>query len=268
MMKSKKNINKLLTTKHGLMLCNKNDEYVGQALIRYGEYSEEEVMLFDTLCKDADTVIEVGANFGSHTLALSKMVGEKGKVIAFEPQRVVFQTLCANICLNNLTNVFCFQKAVSSKKSKLFLPPINYKKQGNFGGVSMQNRGVEEVEVIKLDKLLDIKQLKLIKIDAEGMELEVLKSAKKTIKKFLPFLYVENDRFDKHEKLVSYIDALGYILYWHITPLYNKNNFFKKKKNIFGALVSSNMLCIPKTLNINPKNFKRVNIKDKHPLDY
>ena len=263
----KENMNTLINAKYGSMICNKFDKYVGQALIKYGEYSDDEIVLFKSLCQKGDTVIEIGSNYGSHTLPLAKIVGKNGTVIAFEPQRIVFQTLCANMSLNSLSNVFCFQKAVSNKKSKLFLPSINYAQEGNFGGISMQKEGSEEVEVVKLDKFLNLDSLKLLKVDAEGMEIEVLKGAKKIIKLFSPFLFIENDRFDKHNDLVTYIDALGYDMYWYITPLYNKNNFLENEENIYGNLVSSNMLCVPKKLNMPLDNFDKVNIKEKHPYD-
>ena len=266
-MKRTDKINKLVKTKYGLMLCNKFDKYVGQSLIKYGEYSDDEVNLFRTLCDIGDTIIEVGANFGSHTLPLSQIVGNNGVVLAFEPQRIVFQTLCANLALNSITNVYSFQKAVSSKKDKLYLPDTRYNKDGNFGGISMQKEGTEEVEVIKLDKFLQLDSLKLIKIDAEGMELDVLKGAKKIIKLFKPYLFVENDRFDKHSQLIKYIDSIGYDMYWHISPLYNKDNFFNKKKNMYEGLGSSNMLCFPKSLNTSLSNFTKVDLKAKHPFD-
>lgn len=262
----KKSFNKLINGKYGYILCNKHDKYVGQAIINYGEYSDDEITLFKTLCNPDDTIVEIGSNIGSHTLPLAKYLNDGGKVYAFEPQRLVFQTLCANIALNSLENVYCYQKAVSSKKDELYIPDVNYNKEGNFGGISLQKAGKEKVDVVKLDKFLNLSDLKLLKVDAEGMELEVLKGAKKTIKKHKPFLFVENDRFDKHKALVKYIDSLGYDLYWYFTPLYNKNNFFNNKENIYGELISSNMLCIHKSLNINLSNFEQVDIDEEHLL--
>lgn len=266
-MKYKNSLNKLVKSKYGFMLCNRFDKYVGNAIIQYGEYSDDEVELFTTLCITGDNIVEVGSNIGSHTLPLALHIGEQGKLYAFEPQRFIFQTLCANIALNSLNNVFCFQKAVGKKSDILFLPKVDYNKHGNFGGVSLQKDGEEKVDVITLDKYLDIDHLKLLKVDAEGMELDILKGAKKTIKKYRPFLFVENDRFDKHKKLIKYISSLKYNLYWHIMPLYNKNNFFNNSKNIYGELVSANMLCIPKELNIELSNYDKVDINSTHPFD-
>ncbi|TFG83046.1 MAG: FkbM family methyltransferase, partial [Chromatiales bacterium] len=55
---------------------------------------------------------DIGANIGTHTLALARLVGQQGLVFAFEPQRIVFQTLCANMALNSLDNVHCINSAV------------------------------------------------------------------------------------------------------------------------------------------------------------
>lgn len=71
--------------RHGKMIYNKNDMYIGRSLDRYGEYSEGEVDLFRQIVHQGDTVLEVGANLGAHTLALALLVGEGGCVHAFEP---------------------------------------------------------------------------------------------------------------------------------------------------------------------------------------
>ena len=88
------------------MLYNEHDIYIGRSLDLYGEFSEGECDVFRQLIQPGWTVLELGANIGSHTVFLAKRVGPSGRVIAFEPQRIVFQTLCANIALNNLLNVF------------------------------------------------------------------------------------------------------------------------------------------------------------------
>src|SRR5262245_11408475 len=107
--------NHLSMCRYGAMLYNINDWPVGQSLDAYGGYGVGELHLFLQLICAGDTVVEVGANIGAHTVFLSRMVGETGKVYAFEPQRIVFQTLCANVALNSLTNVHCFHSAVGDR---------------------------------------------------------------------------------------------------------------------------------------------------------
>lgn len=263
-----KQFNKLIKAKNGFCLYNKNDQYIGRSIEEYGEFSQLEVELFNQICKVSDTIIEVGANIGAHTQVFSNLVGNKGKVLAFEPQRIVFQTLNANIALNSMLNVFTYQYAIGSEEKTIFLPPINYQSHGNFGGINVDGfKKGEPIKQVLLDSFIDdINKLKLIKIDVEGMESEVIKGAKKTIEKFKPLLYVENDRQEKSQELIELIQELGYRVYWHLPRLYNETNYFKNKKNVFGNIVSVNMLCIHKDLNINVE--KMVEVKDStyHPM--
>ena len=97
--------NQLKLCKSGPMLFNKFDIYVGGSLSKYGEFSVGEQELFQRVVRPGQVVVEVGANIGAHTVELARLVGPEGEVHAFEPQRIVFQTLCANLALNQLTNV-------------------------------------------------------------------------------------------------------------------------------------------------------------------
>lgn len=100
--------------RHGLMVFNRHDQFIGKALKVYGEYSEGEYDVFSQVVKPGDTVIEAGANLGAHTLGLAQLAGPNGRVYAFEPQRLMFQTLLGNAALNSLTNIYGFQKALSN----------------------------------------------------------------------------------------------------------------------------------------------------------
>ena len=71
----------------------------------YGEWSELELTIFRDLLHEDSNVVEVVSNIGTHSVPLSRMV-KKGKVIAFEAQRMIHQVLSANCALNNCTNVF------------------------------------------------------------------------------------------------------------------------------------------------------------------
>lgn len=95
---------KLAACRDGVMLFNPLDSFVGRSLDLYGEFSRGEAAVFDQIVAPGDTVLDVGANIGAHTLWMARRVGPAGSVIAFEPQRAVFQTLCANMALNGMTN--------------------------------------------------------------------------------------------------------------------------------------------------------------------
>jgi FkbM family methyltransferase len=236
--------NSLRFCRHGPMLYNQNDAYVGRSLDLYGEYNEDEWLLLNELVRPHTFVVEVGANLGSHTVALAKA---SSCVFAFEPQRLIYQTLCANIAFNQLTNVFAWQAAIGGGHlPRTFMPELDPHKPYNFGAVSMQTEPSSEAVVqLTLDSL-NIPQCGLLKIDVEGMELDVLRGAAQMIGRFRPYLYVENDRAEKSAALIEHLQLLGYTLYWHLPPLFNPSNFAQYKENVFPGIVSVNMLCLPR----------------------
>ncbi len=260
MVLQKDSFNELTSAKYGYMLYNKNDRYIGRSIEVYGEFSELEVEFFKKVCRVGSTVIEVGANIGAHTIALSKLVGSGGRVYAFEPQRVVFQTLCANLALNSIVNVEAFHMALSYEDGSILIPDLDYSKKGNFGGVEIEKfQDGYRVKKMKLDNILELKSLKrldLLKIDVEGMERDVLLGAKSLIKKFQPIMYIENDRVLKSKELLSLIDELDYDIYYHNPPLFNDKNFRGCSENIFGNIVSKNLICISR--------YGKKNILDKN----
>src|ERR1700736_4624146 len=129
----------LVNTRHGIMLANPNDTYVGQALMQYGEYGEIEAQFLLQLVNCPGVVVEVGANIGSHTVALARRAAAvEAQVVALEPQPVVVQNLCANLALNGIQNVRAWPWACGAQEETVFFPRQDYLQQGNFGGVSMQ----------------------------------------------------------------------------------------------------------------------------------
>jgi FkbM family methyltransferase len=236
--------NRRKACRYGEMLYNIHDMYIGRSLDLYGEYSEGEMELFRQILRPGHVVVDVGANIGTHTVFFSRQVGPTGHVLAFEPQRIVFQTLCANLALNSLTNVDCRQQAVGSVAGEVLVPEIDYRREENFGGLALgDHRQGERVPLVTLDAL-NLGRCHLMKIDAEGMEQAVLEGATDTLSRSRPVLYVENDRRQKSAGLIRFLDARGYVMYWHAPSLFNPRNFFGNPQNVFGSIVSRNMLCL------------------------
>ena len=111
-----------------------------------------------------------------------------------------------------------------------------------------------------------INRLKLLKIDVEGMEILVIKGAKELIDKFRPIIYIENDRQEHSKELIELLWSLDYKMYWHLPKLYNKSNFFCQEENIFGNIVSVNMFCIHKDLDIKVIDMVEVLDSSFHPM--
>ena len=231
--------------RHGEMVFNRHDRYIGRSLDLYGEFSELEVELFATFLQPGALVVEAGSNLGAHTLALSGLVGGEGAVIAFEPQRLVFQLLCANLALNSIRNVFAYQKAIGTGAGTVFVPQLDPTVEANFGGLSLGGwDSGEAVPVAWLDSMR-FPRLDFVKADVEGMEEQVLAGAAETIAHYRPILYLEDDRQEKSESLHNRIKSFGYRIYRHVPPLFNPDNFAGNPENVFPGIVSGNLLCVP-----------------------
>jgi FkbM family methyltransferase len=239
-------INRVKECRHGTMIFNKNDIYIGRSLDLYGEWSKGELDLFQQLLRPGMAVVELGSNIGAHTVLMAQAVAPGGWVLAFEPQRIVFQTLCANLALNHITNVDARQAAVGDTPGTIIVPFLNYARENNFGGLGLgTHTNGESVPVVTLDGL-NLSRCDFVKIDVEGMEKAAVEGAANTLRRFRPLLYVENDRAERSADLVRAIDALGYLMYWHITPLFQPDNHANNPENIFDGIVSANMICLPK----------------------
>jgi FkbM family methyltransferase len=238
--------------KHGLFMYNRNDAFVGRGLDLYGEWCDFEIQLIRQFIRPGDIVIDAGANIGTHTIAFANYVGPTGVVHAFEPQRHNFLMLAGNVAINALTNVFCHQKAVGDSNSEIKIPGMPQADTNfNFSAVSIAGGSEtgEAVPLITLDSL-NLPTCRVIKIDTEGMEPQVLAGAKDLIARCRPLLYVENNEAGASQRLYPLLETLGYQAWWSIFTYYDARNFYSNTVNVWENVVPScNMLCVPKEAN-------------------
>lgn len=248
-------------------------DFISQYAALYGEWSDVEVQFFLENLNSSSNVIEVGSNIGMHAVPIAKKISGGGKLFCFEPQRVIFQTLCANLSLNQLTNVYAYNLGVGEDEQLIEIPSSNYETAWNYGSFSLDKGfstegdfiGVESrelIHVISLDKHPEVNRLEgidLLKIDAEGFELNVLNGAKNLIERHKPIIFVEAHIHHSHE-LISYLDKIGYKCYWFISERYQKNNYFKQEQFLGG--MDFNLACfhkgkqstLPEELRTTPNN--------------
>lgn len=138
----------------------------------YGTYEPTETELLKREINKGDVVLDIGAHIGYYTLLAAKLVGEKGKVFAFEPAPDNFALLKKNVDINSYNNVVLIQKAVSNESAriKLFLTETSSVSYRIYD--SMDERKSIIVDTITLDEFFeDYKgNINFIKMDIEGSE--------------------------------------------------------------------------------------------------
>jgi FkbM family methyltransferase len=250
-----------IACRYGTFTYLRTDRYVGRSLEEYEEYSEGEVDLFRRVLKPEDSVVEAGANIGALTVPLSHLVSGR-KVRAFEPQPDNFALLLKNT-LGTPCEVACYNLALGSEEKWIPLPRLDLQRVVNAGGFEVDRGYAEGVSVRQT--MLDSFDFPVdfLKVDVEGMELEVLKGGEKKIARYRPILYVENDRARNSQALIEWIHEHKYRIYRHNPPLYNPDNFRGNKINVFGNVVSMNLLCVPmERKDLRFEDMERVRVKE------
>ncbi len=274
---------RLIRARHGYVLYNRNDTVIGRLIETYGEYFESEVAVFRRFLTAGDLAVDVGANIGTHSLAMARIVGPNGFVYAFEPQRIVFQTLCANIAVNSLYNLHCVNAVVDESAGWIRLSDVDPGVENNFGGAEVRLLAgpaqAPPVLRVTLDEFLDVDRLKFVKIDVEGMETNVLQGARRLIERFRPVLYVENAFPDQSPQLLNLLADLGYRCYWHLPIYLARQNYFGSEERLYpiGFVdrgdahldcigIAVNTLCVHTALGIAIEGLRLITDPMEHPL--
>jgi len=190
-------------TKYGKFTCYDND-IVFASLLQRGEIFEDKLIInyiIPLLINYSEKIIilDIGAHIGTHTILYSQLLN--CKVLAFEPQKKIFNILNKNITDNNLTNCTIYNYAVGHDNLQTTLSNMLYDgydckidynttKILNYGGIGLGQNG-ESVNMITIDSL-NLSACHYIKIDVEGAEILVLIGAYNTINKFKPLIWFEH----------------------------------------------------------------------------
>ncbi len=146
-------------------------------LLVWGSYEKDVTQLIKTVLRPGDVAIDLGAHIGYYTLLFASLVGERGKVFAFEPEPSNFELLTRNIRLNGYGNITAERLAVSGVDGKIRL----YLMERTGLGHSVRTDGAKkpfiDVRSARLDNYLGAagKRIDFIKMDIEGGEYAALR---------------------------------------------------------------------------------------------
>ena len=216
----------LAASDHGTMIVSRLDYRmtspdsgfgVGHQVLECGAFDPGEVSMAVSVLnlrrqyfKDGVFAIDCGANIGVHTVEWARCMTGWGAVLAIEAQERIYYALAGNIAINNCFNATALNAAITDKPGVLMMPQLDYLTPASFGSLELRKSNNTEfigqpvdysedklrpVQGITLDGL-QLPRIDFIKIDVEGMEMEVLAGAAQSIANNRPALLVETIKED------------------------------------------------------------------------
>jgi FkbM family methyltransferase len=246
-----KNPNVLISCDYGSIIVNRYDSFIGAEISKSGYWAKDDIDLIKKLIrfrlKNTSKICfyDVGANIGTHTLAIAKSFQDNVVIRSFEAQRTVFYMLCGTIALNGLNNVKAENVAVSDENNnsiQIELP--DYMHFNNFGGLELiapihsdnQNMTKSHSELVATRTLDSYDEyVDFLKIDIEGMEDKALRGAVKLIDRSRPICFIEILKTDVE----------------FVTTFFLSRNYIGFKKN-------NDLLLIPAESNVRLQGLERV----------
>jgi FkbM family methyltransferase len=183
--------------------------------IRYlrGDYDARYIVRLRELVAPGDTFYDVGAHVGYYAVVMSRHVGPKGRVVAFEPLPVNLRFLRRHLRLNRCENAHLVEAAVGEHAGRATFAAAKGSGRGALGG-----SGGTSVRVTRIDDVWadgGTEPPTLIKMDIEGGELSALRGAGRTLHEHRPVVMLAVHGEDLRRECTSCLQAQGYELIWY-----------------------------------------------------
>jgi FkbM family methyltransferase len=190
---------------YGRFVVNRHCAFQAESLAKTGRtHIEAELskifVIIDRLAANA-VVVDGGANIGFFTIPVAqRLKGRGGRLISFEPQRMLYYALCGSVALNDLDNVHPMNVALGQVSGTATLPTVDYSQPNDFGTVSVTRTAsaartpralrTHEVDIITIDSM-ELTRLDFLKLDVEGCETQAVAGAMRTLQQHRPWIWIE-----------------------------------------------------------------------------
>ena len=175
-----------------------------------GRYEPGTIKMLDSLIESGQTVYDVGAHVGYLTVYMSRLVGDSGQVIAFEPRPLNLIYLKRHISKNNIRNVRILEAGVSDHKGA-----GKFDRDHGTGTGMVSDKGDLDIDLVVLDELVKDGSLpppNLIKMDIEGGEVQALPGAQELLKKYRPAIVLSTHGKEVHKFCIEFLESIGYTI--------------------------------------------------------
>ncbi|MCM8757465.1 MAG: FkbM family methyltransferase [Candidatus Omnitrophica bacterium] len=226
-----------------------------QLMAIYSDVERWHQKRFREILKEGDVVIDVGANWGVHTLYFSRIVGNQGKVIAIEPYNLAFEELKWHLQKNYCKNVITLNIAVGDTDGEGIILSKPHHPHGILFEYIKENLSSykgNKILIKTLDSLireLKLEKVSLIKIDTEGAEAKILKGAEQTVRNFRPYFIVDLHTPEEDLSVGKWFSERGYHLQRineNLPPILNIEKGWPEKNGVWGSI-----LAIPKKITLS-----------------
>jgi len=220
--------NTVVVTRGGLRWNLDLTEGIDLTIYLLGMFERSTVRACRRLVRPGAVTLDVGANIGAHTLHLAKIVGPRGRVVAFEPTAFAFRKLVKNVHLNpGLASRIAAEQAMLVGAEDCALKGALYSSWPLIHGADVHRKHggslkeTSEAQAVTLDRYLQdakIEKVDFMKIDVDGHECTVLRGGLATLKKSKPTIIIELGPYlleevgNSIEELCGLLDSSGYRL--------------------------------------------------------
>lgn len=162
------------------------DQIISGNLLRSGEWEPHIRNLLKKIVKPNDKALVIGAHVGTHAILISKLVGNEGKVFAFEPNPSALWFLKHNLYFSKSENITVYEKAAFNENKTISFTKVSDDVNPGSSHINLdnsnQNTGENiDVEAVTIDSIPEINNIQLILMDVEGAEPYAIKGAENLI---------------------------------------------------------------------------------------
>ena len=233
-------IARVAETRHGIIQYLPDARAPAQSIAWYGEYLQPQLDLLSRLVPSGAHVIEAGSGVGEHALALAKMVGASGHVIAYESHPVARLCLRQNLEANRAGGIVTLMRRDLAGRQQKF----DADRDPDSGGIHTRLSAIAREPVDTVDDLL-LDRLDLLKIRSIAIAADILHGASKTLWRLRPLVFIDAPNAEGAVQLAERMQEFGYRSWRMETALFSPSNFNLRDTDIFHGETALAVLAIP-----------------------